>query len=241
MAIAQDAARRPWNAYWTLYDRLRAWGVKGRRVLVPGCGFGDNAILLSLMGAEVSASDISPESIEIALGRSARHGAAFDARVMPAERLDYPDDHFDAVVFIDILHHVDIPAAMAEVRRVLRPGAMVFGNELYTHSWMQTVRESRPIARVLYPLMQRFIYGTDKPYITPDEHKIDEAELRVVLDHLSAPDVAWFGVAIGRVVPNRWLWVAKIDRAVMQAVGNGGRYLAGRVVFNGMLRKGRIV
>ncbi|MGE3784853.1 MAG: class I SAM-dependent methyltransferase, partial [Alphaproteobacteria bacterium] len=189
LAIIRDAARRPWNAYWSLYDRLRAWGVEGRRVLVAGCGFGDDAILLSLMGAEVSANDISPESVDIALRRAARHGAAFDARVMPIEQLDYPDDHFDAVVFIDILHHVDIPAAMAEVRRVLRPGAMIFGDELYTHSWLQAVRESRPVVRVLYPAMQRFIYGTDKPYITPDEHKIDEAELRVVLDHLAAPRV----------------------------------------------------
>jgi 2-polyprenyl-3-methyl-5-hydroxy-6-metoxy-1,4-benzoquinol methylase len=128
--VIRDAARRPWNAYWTLYDRLQAWKVEGRRVLVPGCGFGHDAILLSLMGAEVSANDISPESVEIALRRAAKHGVAFDTRVMPVERLDYPDEHFDAVVLIDILHHVDIPAAMPEIRRVLRPDAMVFGNEL---------------------------------------------------------------------------------------------------------------
>jgi len=41
--------------------------------------------------------------------------------VTPAERLTYSDNVFDAVFFMDILHHVDIPATMKEIRRVLNP------------------------------------------------------------------------------------------------------------------------
>lgn len=238
MDVAQSTARRPWNAYWSLYDRLLAWGVERRRVLVAGCGFGDDAIRLAAMGAEVSTFDISPESVEITLRRAARHGVALDARVLPAERLDHPDGGFDAAVFVDVLHHVDVPASVEEVRRVLRPGGMIFGDEPYTHSSLQAVRESRPVARMLHPLLRRFIYGTNTPYITVDEHKIDEVELRVVLDQVSAPDLAWFDAAIGRVVPDRWTRAAKADRAVMRAVGSAGRYVAGRVVFSGAVRKG---
>ena len=62
--------------------------------------------------------------------------------VLPAERMDYPDDSFDLVFFNDILHHVDIPATLAEARRILRPGGTLIANELYTHSVLQSVREN---------------------------------------------------------------------------------------------------
>jgi 2-polyprenyl-3-methyl-5-hydroxy-6-metoxy-1,4-benzoquinol methylase len=194
--IIASSVRRPWNAYWTLYDRLLAADLAGKRVLVLGCGFGEDAIRLGLMGAIVSASDLSPGSIEIARERAARLGLSrmtFD--VMTAEATTYPDDHFDAVVFVDILHHVDIPAAIREVRRVLKPGGMIIGDELYTHSSLQRVRESRLVEKLAYPLMQRWIYGPDKPYITADEHKIDEREFAVVTDAMAMCDIDYFGAA----------------------------------------------
>lgn len=235
MDVANSPQRRPWNAYWSLYDRLRAWNVRGKRVLVPGCGFGNDALILALMGAEVSAFDLSPETASIARSRAERHGVALDIRVMPAERLQYPAGYFDAVVFVDILHHLDLCAALAETRRVLRPGGVIFADELYTHSRMQAVRESAPVDRVLHPLMRRWIYGNEV-YITADERKISEIDLAVVLQHLSATDVAWFDVVIGRLVPNRWTWAARADRALLRAAGVGARLLAGRVVFRGTLR-----
>ena len=148
--------------------------------------------------------------------------SALDIRVMPAERMEYGANHFDAVVFVDVLHHLDIPAAMREVRRVLRPGGMVFADELYTHSWMQAVRESGPIAHAVYPLMRRWIYGTDMPYITTDERKISEKDLAVVLGQLSSCNVSWFDVVIGRLVPNHWTRAAKVDRTLMRTAGGAG-------------------
>lgn len=237
MDIVESRQRRRWNAYWSLYDRLLEWNVRGRHVLVVGCGFGDDAIRLALMGAKVSACDISPDSVEIARERAGRHGVTLDLGVMPAETLAYADDSFDAVVLVDILHHVDIPAAMQEIRRVLRPGGRIFADELYTHSRMQSVRDSRLVAGLLYGRLQRFIYGSEAPYITADEHKINEDELRVVLDMLVRTDTDWFDVVLGRLVPNRWTLAARLDRFLMRLADGGGRFLAGRVVFSGEIRK----
>jgi len=234
--IVANPRRRWWNAYWHTYSHVRGSPLRGQRVLVAGCGFGEDALRMAATGAEVYAFDLSPESIAVARQRPGAGMVRF--AVMPAERLEYPDNFFDAVLFIDILHHVDIPATVAEIRRVLKPGALVIGDELYTHSLIERIRQSRMVARGLYPRMQRFIYGCDQPYITLDEHKIDEHELAVLLEVLAPrPRLQYFNLFVGRLVPARWDCLAKVDRLLLMMFGPLGRWLAGRIVFLGRVRK----
>lgn len=237
--VIEDKKRRPQNAFWSAYDRLLALDLKGKRALVPGCGFGEDAIRLARLGAEVEAFDISPDVVDIARRRCGEFGydrVAFG--VMPSEALSHADNSFDLVLFIDILHHVDIPATIAEVVRVLKPGGRIVGNELYTHSWMQkNLRESWIVDKALYPAMRRFIYGDDKPYITPDEHKIDETEFAAVEGACASFEAQWFNGLVGRIVPDRLPLVADVDRAMMKTLGSRGRYAAGRVVFEGVILK----
>lgn len=237
--VIEEKKRRPHNAFWSAYDRILAQDLKGRRVLAPGCGFGEDAIRLSHLGAEVEAFDISPDIIDIARRRCADFGySRVNLGVMPCEALAFPDNSFDLVLFIDILHHVDIPAAMNEVVRVLKPGGRIIGNELYTHSFVQKrVRESWLVDKVLYGAMKKFIYGDGEPYITQDEHKIDESEFAHVESACSSFEAAWFNALVGRLAPDRLPVVAEIDRAGMKLLGPNGRYVAGRVVFEGVVRK----
>ena len=237
--VIEDEKRRPQNAFWSAYDRLLALDLKGKRALVPGSGFGEDAIRLARLGAKVEAFDISPDVAEIARRRCTEFGyEGVNFGVMPSEALIYPDNSFDLVLFIDILHHVDIPATMREVVRVLKPGGRIIGNELYTHSWMQkNLRESWLVEKALYPAMRRFIYGDDKPYITPDEHKIDETEFAAVEDACSSFEAEWFNGVVGRLVPDRLPVVANFDRAMMKTLGSRGRFAAGRVVFEGVILK----
>lgn len=237
--VIEEGKRRPQNAFWSAYDRLLALDLKGKRALVPGCGFGEDAIRLARLGAEVEAFDISPDVVDIARRRCSAFG--YDGvtfGVMASESLSFPDNAFDLVLFIDILHHVEIPATIAEVVRVIKPGGRIVGNELYTHSWIQkNLRESWLVEKALYPAMRRFIYGDDKPYITPDEHKIDETEFASVEKACASFEAQWFNGLVGRLVPDRLPAVAAIDRAMMRALGAGGRYAAGRVVFEGVVLK----
>ena len=237
--VIEPGPRRPWNGLWTTYDLLMAENLRGKRVMVPGCGFGDDAIRLTKLGAEVHASDLSPDLLDIARARAVKMGVSglhFD--VMPAETLAYPDDFFDIVYFNDILHHVDIPKAVAEARRVLKPDGKIIANELYTHSLLQRVRENRFVSGFIYRRMVKFIYGTDMPYITEDEHKIDERELAVLESILDSQRICKYFLFLGgRVLPKDWLGVAKFDRAFLSAVGSAGRIFAGRVVLAGRVKK----
>lgn len=239
--VAEDVivstARRPWNAYWSMYDRLLASELAGKAVLVLGCGFGDDAIRIARLGAQVAACDLSPESLAIARERARRAEVEIAFAAMPAEALTYADDSFDAIVFVDILHHVDIAATMAEVARVLKPGARVIGDELYTHSRLQAIRECGPVHRLLYPLMRGWIYDGEKPYITEDEHKIDEHEFALVTARLTHLETDWFNILEGRLYPSRMVWASRLERGALRPFARLAPYMAGRVVFSGRLAK----
>jgi len=237
--VIEDAKRRPANAFWSAYDRILAHDLKGRRVLVPGCGFGEDAIRLARLGANVDAFDLSPDVVDIAHKRCAEFDySGVNFSVMPCEALAFPDASFDLVFFVDILHHVDIEKSLAEIARVLRSGGRIIGDELYTHSAVQqNIRNSWLVDKVLYAPMKRFIYGDDKPYITADEHKIDEWEFAIVENACAEFEADWFNFFVGRLVPDRLPLVSRVDRAAMKIAGSAGRLIAGRVVFEGVTRK----
>lgn len=235
--ILNPHQRRPWNAYWSLYDQIFRANPAGKRVLVPGSGFGDDAIRLAMLGAQVSAFDLSPESVDVARARAAQAGyPQIDFRVMPSEAMAAYDPHsFDMVVLVDILHHVDIASTIDEIVRVVKPGGLIIGDELYTHSALQAIRESTLVSKLVYPLMERWIYNGMKPYITPEEHKIDEAELAIVLRVMDACSVDFFGMAEGRLFPSHLAWASKIDRALIRLFKPAAMRLGSRVVFSGAI------
>ncbi|ACU39871.1 class I SAM-dependent methyltransferase [Actinosynnema pretiosum subsp. pretiosum] len=109
-------------------DRFRAVsGGEGPygHALELGCGTG--FFLLNLMQGGViekgSVTDLSPGMVEVALRNARNLGLDVDGRVADAERIPYDDNTFDLVVGHAVLHHIpDIPAAMREVLRVLKPG-----------------------------------------------------------------------------------------------------------------------
>lgn len=90
-----------------------------RRVLEVGGGPGELAARIAdEIGSEVVMVDISPRMVELARGRGV------DAQVGDAASLPFPDGAFDCVVAAWMLFHLpDIDAGLAELSRVLAPGA----------------------------------------------------------------------------------------------------------------------
>lgn len=110
------------NAYYARPEMIRLAGdVLGLEILDAGCGSGPLMDALRAKGAVVSGFDLSPAMVELARQRL---GEDADVRVADlGAPLPYPDDAFHLVVASLSLHYVeDWASALAELRRVLKPG-----------------------------------------------------------------------------------------------------------------------
>jgi ubiquinone/menaquinone biosynthesis C-methylase UbiE len=100
----------------------------GERVLEVGCGTGEIAMRAKARtGATGSVAGIDPsaEMIAVARQKAARANLDIDYRVASVEALPFADATFDVVLSSLMMHHLpkDLkPRALAEIRRVLKPG-----------------------------------------------------------------------------------------------------------------------
>jgi ubiquinone/menaquinone biosynthesis C-methylase UbiE len=236
--VIEKPALRWWNAYWTMFALLANQDLKEKKVLVVGCGFGDDALRLAKLGAEVSAFDLSEDSLSIARQLASRECLKVSFDQMPSEALRYSDNYFDYIVARDILHHVDIPKTMVELVRVAQPNALFVINEIYSHSTTDRIRQSSFVTKYLYPRMRDFIYGRGKEYITEDERKLSECDLAVIQKPLCAPETKiYFNFVVTRLIPEKSDLLAKADRVALWLLRPLAHLLAGRVIISARIRK----
>lgn len=103
---------------------------RGQTVLELGAASGDTGLqAVAAVGDEgrLISTDLTPAMVAIGRRRAAEVGARnVEHRVMDAERIDLPDASVDAVVCrFTVMLLADPGAALAGVRRVLRPGGRV--------------------------------------------------------------------------------------------------------------------
>lgn len=161
------------------YDRSRArrdYGARilsrcaGKDVLEYGCGTGSYAFDLAARGARVVGIDISHTAIETARLKSpGGEGPRF--QIGNAEALEFPDDSFDLVCGTSIIHHLDVRAALAELKRVLRRGGRAVFYEPVAYN------PAVNLYRKLTPELH-----------TPDEHPLTRADLALMSESFKTCD-----------------------------------------------------
>lgn len=128
------------------------------RVLDAGCGPALMAEPLLERGAEVWGIDAAEKMIRLGEQRLQDHPqrARVHLRVGPLERLEFASEAFDAVIAMGVLEYVpDRVRALAEIRRVLRPGGIfvltipssVCAYHLARGAWTAARRTLRRLAR----------------------------------------------------------------------------------------------
>jgi len=161
-------------------------------VLEVGCGRGDLARVVARLGYRVTAID--PE---------APAGAIFQ----PVSLEDFADPGpFDAILANLSLHHIaDLRAALAKIRRLLRPGGRLIVNE---HAWD---RLDEPTAR--WYLEQRTAIDPDPPGSV--EQCLDEW----VADHVGLHSSAAMRAELDRRFEQRFfVWTPYLNRELGNAV-----------------------
>ena len=138
---------RPWmNPYkfpWIMQriDR-EAKLLQGKHLLEIGCGMGYDSLEFLKRGVRVTATDLTPNAVAL----TRRHFEleqvqAEDIRTANALDLPFADNTFDAVWANGVLHATgDTRRAIAEARRVLKPGGRAIVSHFYRKpSWMYTI------------------------------------------------------------------------------------------------------
>jgi SAM-dependent methyltransferase len=103
-----------------------------KKVLDLGCGAGRHTVYLAHEGFEVYALDISPKGVAHTVQWLTREGLRANLQQADLTALPYPDEFFDAIVSVSVLHHniiANIQIAMKEIRRTLRRGGVFFAHE----------------------------------------------------------------------------------------------------------------
>ncbi|MEL7448439.1 MAG: class I SAM-dependent methyltransferase [Pseudomonadota bacterium] len=169
LAAAYDQQAPRWTrltermGYGRAYERLFACFFQSGRI-APGarplrvldCGTGTGSFALAMVRAwrcpvDLHAVDISPGMVATAAARFRTAGIA--ARVLQASvtALPFADASFDMVIAAHVLEHLPEPvAALAEMRRVLKPGGWII-TSMTRQSWLGTYIQAKWRTHVLTP------------------------------------------------------------------------------------------
>jgi SAM-dependent methyltransferase len=106
-----------------LIGLLRAHGVAGGRVLDIGSGYGFLLEALEQAGYQPSGIEHSPQAVAAARRRT----SASIVNASAEDPFPFPDGHFAAITFLDVIEHLDrYPQTLASCRRTLAPGGKLF-------------------------------------------------------------------------------------------------------------------
>jgi SAM-dependent methyltransferase len=150
-----ESLRRFDSAYMDLYPYLSAQlppaTGSSASVLEIGLGYGTVSQRLAEAGFSYHGLDIADGPVEMVRGRLRLLGIDHaDDRVVRGSALEipHPDETFDHVVTIGCLHHTgNLPLAVREVHRVLRPGGTAMVMLYNRHSWRQLVMRWQALRR----------------------------------------------------------------------------------------------
>lgn len=210
----------------------------GERVLDVGCGTGSLTFALPRAAnlSQIAAIDFSPVFVEAA--RRANTDARITIQQADACALPFADDHFDRALALLVLHFVpEAGKAVAEMRRVTRPGGVVAAVVWDHFGGLSGMRMVLDTAAMLdehaEQIRSRYCF---QPMMRPGEMMqsfaahglIDNAQtsLMIRMDYQSFEDF-WLPIASGEGPLGKYIGAldpglrAKIDAAVRAAYQAG--------------------
>jgi 2-polyprenyl-3-methyl-5-hydroxy-6-metoxy-1,4-benzoquinol methylase len=148
----------------------------GRTLLDVGCGLGEASVYFALLGAAVTASDISPGMCDAARRLATHNGVTIKTHVSASEDLGFPADvKFDVIYIGNTLHHVDIASTMPLLLKHLKPdGVFVSWDPMAYNPAINYYRRNAMEVR------------------TEDEHPLRLADIRAVRSYFKESKIAWF-------------------------------------------------
>jgi ubiquinone/menaquinone biosynthesis C-methylase UbiE len=176
----------------------------GGIALDVGCGSGETAQILQKHSSLIVGFDRSFSGLSLASGRNS--GSRIQYILGEAESLPFASDSFDNVLAFGVIEHVrKSSGAMAELSRVLRPGAKALISTSNANSVLQI--KNRILAR-----MRRYQYGFQKNWRSVDLRSKLEEHFRIERQFIMQAD---FDMPM----------IACLDRTLGYLLSDWGRYI----------------
>jgi SAM-dependent methyltransferase len=172
-----------------LHRQFRWSGV--RDAIDVGCGTGLfwSTLPRPLDEVRLVLADISRSMIELAAAAADQRVARVRAVEANVQNLPFEDSSFDVVIANHMLYHASDPeCAVAEIRRVLRPGGLLVASTIGPGHLAELVE----IERAIFPAPRKRVLGDvfgPISGLTPLERHFDTVEWRTFDDRLRCTDV----------------------------------------------------
>ena len=194
---------------WKMFAVERSGLRPGGRALDLAAGSGDLARAFARRvgpGGEVWLTDINRSMLEIGRDRSVDAGLMLPVAQCDAERLPFPSDHFDCVsVAFGLRNMTHKEGALAEMRRVLRPGGCALVLE-FSKIWPPLATLYDCYSFNVLPWLGRKIVDDEASYRYLAEsirmHPGQE-ELKRMMEQAGLEDVEFHNLAAGAVALHR--------------------------------------
>ena len=182
----------------------------GQDVLDLGCGGGFMAEALARRGADVIAIDPATNALAAARSHAASQGLDIEYRYGIGEDLNIPSSSIDIVVCVDVLEHVNsLPATLAEVGRVLRPGG-IFVFDTINRNWLARFA----VVTVAEDIVRLLPKGAHDPNLF-----IKPSELRFELERHGFHDIQFAGLGPTGLNRNLDFTFGRVPTTLIQYMG----------------------
>jgi SAM-dependent methyltransferase len=126
---------------YALSEKIHGYSsARGLKVLDVGCGNGYVLFQYARNGADVTGVDLTATAVDLSRKRFALGGLPARFVEIDGEHLPFPDDHFDIVCSMGVLHHIsNAQTTVDEIYRVIKPGGRLIAMLYHRYSWKNLV------------------------------------------------------------------------------------------------------
>jgi 2-polyprenyl-3-methyl-5-hydroxy-6-metoxy-1,4-benzoquinol methylase len=122
----QEIENRRYRLIRDIPEMARFGHFAGKEVLEVGCGIGTDGVQFARHGASYTGINLDAGSTQLAKECFAVCQATGTIAQMNAEAMSFPDNSFDHVYSLGVIHHTPHPERIVkEIHRVLRPGGSI--------------------------------------------------------------------------------------------------------------------